>query len=86
MSRSKATTVAAYLKDLPPPKRSAIVAVRKVIRANLPAGYQEAVGWGMICYNVPLSRFPNTYNGQPLAYVALVSWPMPLRKSGPVSS
>ena len=71
MARSSATTVAAYLKELPVAKRSAIAAVRKVIRANLPAGYEEKMGWGMICYNVPLSRFPKTYNGHPLAYVAL---------------
>jgi hypothetical protein len=71
MARSSATSVAAYLKELPAAKRSAIAAVRKTIRANLPVGYEEAVGWGMICYNIPLARFPKTYNGQPLSYVAL---------------
>lgn len=71
MAKSKATTVAAYLDELPAAKRSAIAAVRKVVRRHLPAGYEEQMNWGMICYNVPLSRFPKTYNGQPLAYVAL---------------
>ncbi|NIR35130.1 MAG: DUF1801 domain-containing protein, partial [Actinobacteria bacterium] len=38
---------------------------------NLPDGYEEAMGWGMISYEIPLSRYPDTYNGKPLAYAAL---------------
>ena len=71
MAKSKAKTVAAYLEELPAAKRSAVAAVRRVVREHLPAGYEEQMSWGMICYNVPLSRFPKTYNGQPLSYVAL---------------
>lgn len=29
--------------------------------------------YGMISYYVPLADYPNTYNGQPLSYVALAS-------------
>src|SRR5690606_19365511 len=29
--------------------------------------------WGMIAYEVPLSTFPDTYNGQPLMFAALAS-------------
>jgi hypothetical protein len=29
--------------------------------------------WGMITYTVPLERFPDTYNGQPLCYVGLAA-------------
>ncbi|HEX5724748.1 MAG TPA: DUF1801 domain-containing protein, partial [Longimicrobiaceae bacterium] len=29
--------------------------------------------WGMISYEVPLERFPRTYNGQPLGYAALAA-------------
>jgi len=31
------------------------------------------MNWGMIVYQVPLARYPNTYNGQPLAYAGLAS-------------
>lgn len=73
MVQSKAKSVAEYLKELPEDRRKAISAVRKVILENLPDGYQEAMGWGMICYQVPLQRFPDTYNGQPLPIAALAS-------------
>lgn len=71
MPRTKAPTVSAYLKALPADRRAAIETVRKVVRDSLPAGYEEACDWGMICYNVPLKRFGSTYNGRPLSYVAL---------------
>src|SRR3954462_1940254 len=62
-----------YLDDLPPDRREAIAAVRAVVRKNLPKGYSEFVSWGMLNYAIPLARFPNTYNGQPLCYVALAA-------------
>ena len=31
------------------------------------------MNWGMIVYQVPLTRYPDTYNGQPLAYAGLAS-------------
>jgi hypothetical protein len=31
------------------------------------------MNWGMICWEVPLARYPNTYNKQPLAYAALAA-------------
>lgn len=71
--RSEATTVREYLASLPEDRRDAISAVRKVIRANLPQGYEEAMNWGMITYQVPLRTYPDTYNGQPLMYAALAS-------------
>jgi len=73
MVMSKAATVTAYLAELPPERRKAISAVRQVIRANLPAGFKEVMGYGMITYVIPLSRYPDTYNGQPLCYAALAS-------------
>ena len=69
----KATSVAEYLNGLPADRRTAIEQVRKVIRDNLPKGYQEALTYGVLTYQVPLSRLPETYNGQPLSYVALAS-------------
>jgi uncharacterized protein YdhG (YjbR/CyaY superfamily) len=71
--QSNATTVKEYLDALPDDRRKAITAVRKVIRANLPKGYEEAMNWGMIAYQVPLATYPDTYNKQPLMYAALAS-------------
>ena len=71
--QSKATTVAQYLADLPDDRRSAIEEVRAVILANLPDGYQESMNWGMISYEIPLQRYPDTYNKKPLGYAALAS-------------
>jgi hypothetical protein len=73
MVRSEARTVAEYLDSLPRERRHAIEEVRRVILENLPQGYQEAMGFGMISYNVPLKRYPDTYNGKTLSYIALAS-------------
>jgi len=73
MATSKATTVSQYLAELPADRRKTIAAVRTVIKASLPAGYKESMGWGMICYSVPLSALPDTYNCQPLCYAALAA-------------
>lgn len=48
-------------------------AVREVIIAHLPSGYEEVINWGMISYEVPLALNPKTYNGKPLMYAALAS-------------
>jgi hypothetical protein len=48
-------------------------AVREVIVENLPAGYREGIGKGMISYTVPLERYPDTYNGEALMYAALAN-------------
>jgi len=71
--KSSAKTVEQYLKQLPADRQKALRAVRHVIRKNLPKGYEEAMGFGMISYQVPLSVVPDTYNGQPLCYAGLAS-------------
>ena len=73
MVMSKAPTVSQYLASLPADRRKIVGAVRKLIKANLPAGYKETMGWGAICYSVPLSVLPDTYNGEPLCYAALAA-------------
>jgi hypothetical protein len=73
MASSKATTVSAYLKELPAERRAVISTVRDVVRKNLPKGYREAMSFGMIAYEIPLETYPDTYNGHPLAYVALAA-------------
>jgi uncharacterized protein YdhG (YjbR/CyaY superfamily) len=71
--RSEASTVEAYLAELPDDRREAIAAVRAVVLENLPDGYVESMRWGMITYEVPLETYPDTYNKQPLMFAALAS-------------
>lgn len=71
--KSDATTVKEYLDSLPEERRRAVSAVRREIRKRLPKGYVEQMQFGMIGYSIPLKRYPETYNGQPLNYVALAS-------------
>jgi hypothetical protein len=71
--RIKAATAGEYLEALPRERREAISKVRKTILKNLPRGYEEAVNWGFITYQVPLKAYPDTYNKQPLMYAALAS-------------
>ena len=73
MVSSKETTPAAYIASLPPEHRKVIAAVRAVIKKRLPKGYVETMNWGMLSYEIPLSRYPDTYNKQPLMYVALAA-------------
>lgn len=73
MARSKASTVEEYLEELPAGKREVVEGVRATILANLPPGYAETMSWGMITYEVPLETYPDTYNGQPLGYLALAA-------------
>jgi Domain of unknown function (DU1801) len=68
---SKAPTPEAYLAELPPERSGLVSRLRDLINGNLPDGYVERMNWGMISWEVPLSRYPNTYNGQPLVYAAL---------------
>jgi hypothetical protein len=68
-----AATVEEYLDALPPERRAVLSAVRDVVRRNLPAGYREEMGFGMIGYTIPLERYPDTYNGQPLCYASLAA-------------
>ena len=73
MVSSAARTVEAYLAELPSERREVIAAVRALVNANLPAGYVEGMNWGMISWEIPLSRYPVTYNKQPLIYAALAA-------------
>jgi hypothetical protein len=63
--QSSAKTVGEYLRSLPDDRRKAISAVREVILANLPKGYEECMSYGMIGYVVPHSIYPAGYHCDP---------------------
>lgn len=76
MASSPASTVNRYLADLPDDRRGLVPAVRDVVNANLPAGYQETMQYGMIGWSVPHELYPAGYHSdpsQPLPLAALAS-------------
>ena len=73
MPSSAAATVKEYLDSLSPDRRAVISAARKLVKAHLPPGFREQMAFGAIWWVIPLSRFPRTYNGQPLGIVSLAS-------------
>jgi Domain of unknown function (DU1801) len=73
MASSRASTVDEYLAELPPERADVVRAVRRTVLDRLPAGFVETMNWGMICYELPLARYPDTHNGQPLGTAALAA-------------
>lgn len=73
MVQSKAASVPQYLAELPAERRAVVSKVRDMVNAHMPAGYVETMAFGMIGWGIPLSRYPDTYNKQPLGYVALAA-------------
>jgi len=73
---SQAKTVDEYLQALPADRRAGLSAVRDVVLANLPKGYEECMNYGMIGYVVPHSLYPAGYHcdpKQPLPFACLGS-------------
>lgn len=62
---SKATSVEAYLAELPEDRRDALNAVREVLKANLDPRIEEGIQYGMIGYYVPKSIYPAGYHCDP---------------------
>ena len=74
--QSKATTVDAYIAELPEDRQKAITELRKVIKKNLPKGFQELMNYGMMGWSVPHSKYPAGYHCKPtdpLPFLALAS-------------
>lgn len=63
--QSKATTVEAYLQELPADRLPAMEALRKAIKKNMPKGFQEQMNYGMIGYVVPHKLYPKGYHCNP---------------------
>ena len=66
-------TVEDYIAGLPDDRGPMISKLRTLLKRRMPAGYHESMMWGAITYSIPLARFPDTYNGQPLGYVGLAA-------------
>ncbi len=54
-----------YVANLPVGRQKVIVKICDVIRANLPEGFEETMGYGMIAYVVPHTIYPKGYHVEP---------------------
>src|ERR1700747_3507246 len=70
---SNVKTPAQYIASLPADRAKTIATVRALVNKHIPHGYDECLVWGTIGWTIPLSRYPDTYNKQPICYVALSS-------------
>jgi hypothetical protein len=66
-------TPEALLAGLPPDRAEALAHARQLVNDALPPGYGEGVAGKMIVWTVPLERYPDTYNKQPLQLAALAA-------------
>jgi Domain of unknown function (DU1801) len=74
--QSKATTVDAYVAELPEDRQKIINEFRKVVKKNMPKGFQECMNYGMIGWVVPHSKYPAGYHcnpKDPLPFMGLAS-------------
>ena len=74
--RSEAKTPNEYFKSLPEERKEAMDELRKTILKNLPKGFEEGMGYGMVGYVVPHSIYPKGYHcdpKQPLPFMGLAS-------------
>ncbi len=75
--QSRATTVAAYLDELPAERRAIVESVRDLVnRATAGDDIEEGMQYGMICWYIPHRVYPPGYHVNPkipLGYAALAS-------------
>lgn len=72
----KAKTPEEYIDNIPDSRREAVRKLRKIILENLPKGFTETIGYGMIGYVVPHSIYPKGYHANPklpLPFINLAS-------------
>lgn len=73
---STATSVEEYIASLPEDRKGAVSQLRDTILNNIPEGFSEGMGYGMMGYAVPHSRYPAGYHcdpKQPLPFAGIAS-------------
>ena len=63
--QSKASSVKESVDELPSERKEVIEKLRAVILKNIPEGFSEGMGYGMIGYFVPHSLYPAGYHCDP---------------------
>lgn len=76
MQSKAAATPQEYIESLSGERKGLLIELRKVIKKNLPKGFEEGIGYGMLAYFVPHSRYPDGYHCNPkvpLPFMSLAS-------------
>ncbi|MCG2611574.1 DUF1801 domain-containing protein [Flavobacterium sp. SM15] len=74
--QSKAQSPEEYMNSLPEDRKLAMEKLRNTVLQNLPKGFKETIGYGMLCYVVPHSTYPNGYHCDPklpLGFLSIAS-------------
>jgi len=61
----KATSVEDYMSQVPEDRKEALTKLRNVINSNIPKGFEEGIGYGMVGYSVPHTLYPSGYHCTP---------------------
>jgi uncharacterized protein YdhG (YjbR/CyaY superfamily) len=76
-----------YVNQIPEDRKKSVNELRRIIKANLPQGFEEEMSYGMIGYIVPYSIYPKGYHVTPkvpLPFIAValrrtlllfITWP-----------
>ena len=71
-----ATSPEDYISQVPEEHQDILKKLRKVIKQNLPKGFEEGIQYGMIGYYVPHSMYPEGYHctpSEPLPFMSFAS-------------
>lgn len=63
--QSTAKTPQEYIDSLPEGRKTVISKLRNVILKNIPEGFEEMMGYGMLGFAVPHTIYPNGYHCDP---------------------
>ncbi|MGV3609749.1 MAG: DUF1801 domain-containing protein [Fluviicola sp.] len=63
--KTEGTTPEQIIANCPEERQEAMIRLRKTINDNLPEGFKEGIGYGMIGYAVPHSLYPAGYHCDP---------------------
>ena len=72
----KATTPEQYISEIPEERQKAFTKLLSVIKKNLPKGFSETMGYGMMGWVVPHSKYPAGYHcnpKDPLPFIGIAS-------------
>ncbi len=61
----QSTSVEDYMSQVPEDRKEALSNLRDVINSNIPKGFEETIGYGMVGYVVPHSLYPSGYHCTP---------------------
>ena len=74
--KNAAKTPDEYIASLLDDRKTAVSAIREAVNSNLPKGFKECIGYGMIAWVVPHELYPPGYHCDPklpLGYMNLAS-------------